>query len=328
MAQPSLFPSDKSSNPAVLKWRKNGIFRYTIQTNSIVRKQNVSVINGSSFPVNQKDKTRLIDFGIFRGGRGDNGFTSEFKFHCSTGKKTTELIDGNSKSSSFETKATSGYLSYALSYGNWGTEIHALNYNGQYNFADTLNGTSVSSNEDVAMNIYGLRQGYVTGFPLFALGLIFEFDRIRPKGSIEGVSSQLYYAGLGIGFGNDFRLELNAEVDPISSISAHTPIKVSGVLEAKINSFSFGYKAVWYEGKFIDLDEMLKSKMIYNHNGDSRLEHIVDVSFGSASGFDFGWIGIYTETTSQEKSTIFGGNESHYTYSKSFSFKIKIGKTF
>lgn len=93
MAQPSIFASTKSINPAVIKWRKNGIARLSIETNSVVRKQNITTIKSSSFPINQKDKIRIIDLGLFRGGHGDNGLTSEAKIGYTMGTKSTDLVD-------------------------------------------------------------------------------------------------------------------------------------------------------------------------------------------------------------------------------------------
>jgi hypothetical protein len=328
ISTPSIFPSNKSINPALINWRENGIIRLKLASEYMTKKQYVKTYKSASFISDQYDDIKIADSTFFVAGKGGGGLTTEMKLGYTKGQKDTSIIDGNKKHIDFKTINDSAYGSFGFGSEGWGTELHFLNYKCHYNLSDTINGQQINSHDDVKMVVFGIKQGYVFGSPTFGVGLTMQFDRLRPKGAIKDFTSQLYNLGLGIGGGNDFRFELNAQVDPVTNIAPHIPIKVSFILEYRFEKALLGYSANWYAGRYVDLENLVQTKMYNNFNGDSALVHNVDISFGRARGFDWGWIFIYTESSSKTKSTIYETNEKHHTNNRNFSFALKFGKTY
>lgn len=328
IATTSIFPSNKSINPAVINWRENGIIRLKLASEYMTKKQYVKNYKSSPFIADQYDDIKIADSTFFVAGKGGGGLTTEVKLGYTKGQKDTKIVDGAKEETNFKTFNDSAYASLGFGADKWGTEFHFVNYKCHYNLSDVINGQQINSKDDVKMVVFGLRQGFVFGTPQFGLGLTFEFDRLRPKGAIKDFSSQLYYVGLGIGGGSDLKFELNAQIDPVTNIAPHIPIKLSFVLEYKFEKALLGYSANWYAGRYVDLESVVQTKMYNNFNGDSALVHNVDISFGRARGFDWGWIFIYTESSTDSKSTIFESNEKHHTNNRNFSFALKMGKTY
>lgn len=328
IATPSLFASNKSVNPALINWRYNGITRFKFSSQYVTKKQYVKNYKNAPFVMNQYDDIKMGESSIFLAGKGGGSLTSEFKLSFTKGQRDTTLTDSTVNQSNFSTRSDAVYSSLGFGFNRWGAEFHFLNYKSNYNLDTTINSQNIKSTDDVKMCVFGSRFGYVVGTPDFGLGLIMEFDRMKPKGAIKDFTSQLYYVGFGIGGGKDIKLELNAQVDPITKVASHLPIKISFNLEFQFSNALIGYQAIWFGGRYVDLEYIVQQKMYNNFNGDLTLAHEVNVSLGRSHGFDWGWIFLFTEGSGNEKSTILDTEDRFHTNSRAFAFALKMGKTY
>jgi hypothetical protein len=116
-------------------------------------------------------------------------------------------------------------------------------------------------------------------------------------------------------------LEVGAEVnlagsvyDEVTKVKLPAPLKAFFIIETKIGFLTIGYKGMAFQGNFIELDKIVKTKMVYGNPGvETRIEHDVTISLGGDSGFSLGGTGGYSKSVTEQKSILFGTTEKHPT---------------
>lgn len=339
MTLPSVFPEMKAVNPAVLSLRKAGSLRATAQLDNIKKIQRITSLDATPFIVNESSKIDLINANLFRSGRG-GGITTEFSADYTTGEKETTLKDATTNTSSFVTKASSGYVNFAVGIPQkMGVAVTYVDYKSSYTINELVNGTRYNSSASNKTTITGIKPGIILGTSAASLGLHFEYDKLKHSdiGSRAPNSQKIIGAALGIGSPN-FLLEFGVEIDPFTKVETDpvlqieespTPMKLSLLAETKIYKLTLGYKGMAFKGPYTDLDRIIQNQLVFGNMGQkTRLEHVVNFSLGSSSGMTYGASGSYSKTNTLEKSNIFISNNKHNTETKAMSVSVKIGHNF
>ena len=330
---PSLFSEMRSVNPAVVSLRKTGHVQLSGQVDKIEKFQNVKQINGSPFEFEDESVIDLTNINFFRGGKAP-GFTSEWYFDYTKGKKTTELTDASNQVSEYVTDTSSYYGSYAFGSGRgWGVELHYVGYASEYSYTAEINGAEQTNKFDQFITVMGVKPGVVLGSHSLALGLFAEFNQFKADSKGAPDSSGLLAAALGSG-GQKGLIELGIEADPITAQKKDSvakakppmPMRVSLIIERKFSTLTLGYKGMYFKGQFLDLDKIIQNQLVYRSTGsDVRLEHLFNFSFGGSKGFTFGGSASYSKYTTKEVSTVYSSSDKHDTEIKSMALGVRIG---
>lgn len=127
----------------------------------------------------------------------------------------------------------------------------------------------------------------------------------------------------------ELALELapSADSSNLPGEEAKTPMKISFLTEMKLSFITFGYKLNAYQGGFMELDKVIQSQLVYSSTAgnDTRLEHIVNFSFGGDKGFNFGVSGSFSSSSEPEKNGLFFSTNKHPTETKEIAVAAKIG---
>lgn len=334
----SLFPEMKSVNPGLLTKRKNGQITVSTQGDRIEKDQNITQLDGAAFKLNEVSKIDLMDFNLFRGGKG-SGLTSETTLAATSGKKVTTMIDGSDATTSFTTECSSKYFNSSVGFGNgFGIGVIYVDYASKYTFTNTVNGSATSSSNDTKINVTGIKPGIVFGGPGLALGIFAEYDSFKNASAQDSVSLPAQkIIGLGLGYsGSSANFEIAVEANPAAELTVEgfaeklpMPLKASLLAEYKMSFATIGYKGMFYTGQYMDLDKIIPTQLVYSTQpDDSRLLHIINFSFGGNSKFNFGGSAAYSKSVSEEKSTVFLSKNKHPTETTAMSASLKFTYNF
>lgn len=340
MSLPSVFPDMKSVNPAVIGLRKSGILKLSGATETYDKELKITKLNDAAYEADQKDEVTITNLNLFKGGKG-GGTTSEWMLDYTTGKQETEF-KSTSWNANFDIDSKAYYGKYALGFqSRWGIEFHYLGYNSKYTQENLENGSTVTSEIEIDINMPGVRIGKIVGSPGLSLGLMAElnFFSNKMKSSDANVempddgAKPMPVVGVALGSGGPnglFEVGVEADLRPQEKVGDEPkpsmPIKGSVVLEGKIKGIILGYKGMAYKGQFIDFEKIIPTQMVYKNSGDElRLEHIINFMLKPEKGFSIGGSFSMSNTETQEKSSIIMSSNKHDTKIKSMGFSVKLG---
>lgn len=332
MSRASVFPEMRSLNPAVISSRSLGSYKLSGSYTTIEKEQKVTNLDGNPFIFNEKGDITLSNVNFFRGGKG-GGLTSELVIDHTTGERDSKVSDGSGSQSSYKTETSSSFLNMAFGLSSGlGLGFTYVDYESSYNFQGTFNSQALSESYSSEVNVIGVKPGIVFGSKTAALGLTVEYQKFSTKGA-GGAPSKLIFFGAGLSFGSkdtlfEFALEVapGADTGNMPGQEKMTPMKFSFLTEMKLSFITFGYKLNAYKDGFIELDKVIQAQLIYAGAGDeTRLEHIVNFSFGGDKGLNFGVSASYSSSAEPEKSSLYGSTNKHPTETTEMSGAVKIG---
>lgn len=332
MSRPSVFPEMRSYNPAVISYRKSGDYKLAVAQNNIEKKQNFDFDGTGSFTFKEDSDISLTNANFFRAGKG-GGFTSEFIVDYTTGSKESKITETSGTVSKYETDTTSLFSNLSFGFANGvGLGLTHVSYESSYSFNGSIHGQAINENQKSEVSVLGVKPGIVFGGKNGGLGLTFEYQKYSTKGS-SGAPSSMMFVGIAASVGSDKTLiEVAAEISAkelennLPGEKAQRPIKFSFLTEMKLSFITVGYKLNAYSGGFIELDKVIQAQLIYSGGGDeTRLEHIVNFSFGGDKGFNFGLSGGFSSSSEPEKNGLFFTTRKHATETTEISVAAKIG---
>ena len=215
-----------------------------------------------------------------------------------------------------------------------GSRISALylNYNDQYKYQNTINGTSYNADYSFKSSITGVRIGAIYGTQAFSFGPIAEYDKYDK--SYGGISGQYIFGGAIASSSSNSLLELGFEIDPFAksanpNVADPTPMKVSLLAEIKWGAVTLGYKGMAFKGRYQDLDRIIQTRLVFGDIGqDTRLEHRFNFSLGGTSGINLGGAASFSKTTTKEKALLFSSDNKHETQTQAIGLSGKLSYSF